>query len=436
MAYLQARSGIARSGVTYCGWTPPSVKAYVNGTDRTALILRDSWTLTTRADGTPATFTFQLKTITPAVGQDVKVTFATPNDYLFAGTLLQASAAPEAPDSPALVWNCVAVGYQWLLDRYNPVLAQYDSTGVGTIAADILYRFTDGGFRIGYCPSSLGNLTMPFTFEPVWTALQRLAKAANAVCELAPDRVVNIYPAGTYPEAALADVTGATILEQSLNYQEDLTQVRTRTLYQGLGTTAAALTPAGSATVRVNATSMFSTGGGSAISGRSLFTYTGLTVETVVGGPGTLTGCSGILYDIAANDPVDVIVDVTDGAATTALATLLGGGLSGQAINVLQDGRLSVSEATARATADLATFGSALEETGFTYKTPKRYVRAGRSVTLAVTTPLSIAGTFTIQVVTLKPYGIVSGSSFDVRQHVELGVFSRSLNDLLKQLPG
>lgn len=433
MAYLQARSGIARSGVTYCGWTPPSVKAYINGVDRSSSILRDSWSLTTRSDGTPSTFSFKVKTITPAVGQSVTVTYATPNDYLFAGTILQLSAAPETPSSAALQWQCVAVGHQWRLDRYDLVTAEYGAASVFTIASDILDRFTDGDFRIGYCPESLGYIAMTFTFETVWKSLQRLAKAVGAICELTPDGVINIYAAGTYPEAALATVTASSILARSLTYTADLTQVRTRTLYQGRGTTTAAPVTAGDTTVEVNDTGMFAEAGGSAVGGRNLFTYT--TISTT-SGAGSLTGCSGILYDIAAGEAVDLIVDVTDGAAETALATLLGGGLSGQATNYLQDGRLSESEATARASADLDTFGSALEDVAFTYQTPQRYARAGRSVTLSVSSPLSVAGTFSIQAITLTPRGVPSSTNFEFHQQVELGSFSRTLNDLLRQLRG
>lgn len=435
MAYVQARSGLVRSNAFHCGWTPASWTVYIAGTDRNANVQNHDqweWTLTLRADGSPATFTFQTYGITPAVGQDVKVVYATPNDYLFGGTLLQANAQPTSSYAAAVRWNCTAVGYHWLLDRYTPVLAQYRSVGVGTMVADLLYRFSNGSFKAGYIPSSLGNLSMDFTFESVWGALQRIAKAVGAVVRVTPERTIDLYT-GSYPEAALATVTENTILAESLTYSKDLTQVRTRTLYEGQGTTASSAVAAGSATVPVNDVGPFATAGGSAISGRSLFTYTTRSTES---GAGSLTGCSGILYDIAAEDAVAIMVDATDSSAVTALATLLGGGLSGQATDYLQDGRLSLSELTARGVANRGTFGGALEDVSFTYQTPSRYVRPGRDVTLAVTVPIAISGLFTIQGVTLSRRGALTAGNFEVYQSVDLGDFTRTLTDVLKQAQG
>lgn len=433
MGYLQARSGIARSGVTYCGWTPPLIRAFIGGTDRTSLILRSGWSLQASVDGTPSVFRFRTKTITPLAGQDVAVYYATPNDYLFAGTLLQRRAVPVAPTSPYLQWECTAVGYQWLLDRYDRVLKTYTSTGVGTMVADILYRYTDGGFKLGFCPSSLGNLTMTFTFETVYAALQRIAKAVGAVLEVSPGRIVNIYVKGTFPEAALSSVAEANVLGKTLTFDEDLTQVRTRTLYRGAGSTASAVASPGAATIAVDDTANFSATGGYVIAGTSIITYTGVSPAS---GSGSLTGCSGVLDDIAVGDAVDLLVNVSDGAAITALATVLGGGLSGQATNYLEDGRLSFSEATARSSADLATFSTALKDLSFVLKLPKRLVRAGRAITLSISNPFSMAGDFTIQAVTLTPYGKVGGTSFEVLQRIDLGNFRRTMQEVMTELRG
>jgi hypothetical protein len=429
MAYLQARAGIARSGVTYAGWTPPSVKCTINGTDRTSVVLRENWKLTMRADGAPATFEFQTKTITPVLGQDVRVYFATPNDYLFAGTLLQRQSEPQADTSTLLKWQCTAVDYQWLLNRYDQVLRKYVNRGVGTIAADLLASYTNGGFRVGYCPSSLGNLDMTFRFDTVWGALQRLAKAVDAFLELTPERIVNIYQ--TYPEAALATVTQATVLQKSGLFADDLTQVRTRTIFEGIASQATAAVNAGASTIPVADLSPFSASGGTVRHDVSLITYSGIDTASRA-----LTGCSGILDDIAVNDEIAVIATDVDASATTALATTLGGGLSGQATHYLKDGRLSLAEATARAAADTSRLGGALQDTSFTYKTPQRYVRAGRSVTLNITAPLTLSGTGTLQVVTLEPYGAIGGTLFEARQKVHVSTFTRTLTDLLKQLPG
>jgi hypothetical protein len=194
---------------------------------------------------------------------------------------------------------------------------------------------------------------------------------------------------------------------------------------------ASAAVHAGASTIPVSDLSPFSASGGTVRHDVSLITYSGIDTAS-----STLTGCSGILDDIAVNDEIAVIATDVDASATTALATTLGGGLSGQATHYLKDGRLSLAEATARAAADTSRLGGALQETSFTYKTPQRYVRAGRSVTLNITAPLTLSGTGTLQVVTLEPYGAIGGTLFEARQKVHVSTFTRTLTDLLKQLPG
>ncbi len=442
MAYYQARSGVCRSGVTYCGWTPPAIGFKIAGTDRIANVVNDgSFVLTLKADGTPAMLTFTLKNLTPSIGQDVAVLYAGPNEYLFGGTLLQAEAAPQAADSASVLWHCTAVGYQWLLDRYDRVLNRYQSTGVGTMVADILARYTDGSFRVGYIPSSLGNLDMDFTFETVTGALNRIAKAVHAFWSVQPfdgtSRIVDLYD--TYPETALATVTESLVTLGSFAYRTDLTQVRTRTIFQGSGSTVTLATAGGSSTIPVDDFSAFSSSGGTAISGRSLITYTGTTTglsiitNTILQ---YLTGVSGLLDDLAQGDPIDIIVTSVDAAATTALATRLGGGLSGQATNYLSDGRLSATEAANRGATDLAIFDAPLEELGWTYKAVNRGLRVGRSVTVSITNPVAVSGSFLIQVVTWKPYGVLGGTNQELLQTVAASRYVRSMTDLLSQLPG
>ncbi len=434
MAFYQARSNVCRSGVTYAGWAPPNISLRINGTDRTSSVVLDgNFVLTLKADGTPATMSFTLKNLTPTLGQEVWLLFTFPNEFLFAGTLLQAEAVIQ--DTTVVLWHCTAVGYQWLLDRYDRVLKTYHSTGVGTIVADILARYTDGSFRVGYCPSSLGNLDMTFTFETVTGALNRLAKAANAFWNVEPfdenTRIVNLYD--TYPQTAPATVTQSSIIADQLTYRPDLTQVRTREIFQASGSTTSAAVSYAATTIPLDDVSSFLTGGGYAVSGESLITYTGVSAT---GGAGSLTGVSGLLDDLAQGDAVDIVVITVDAAATTALATRLGAGLSGQATNYLSDGRLSAGEAASRSTTDLAVFDTILEDTGWTYKTVRRGLRVGQSVTLAITNPISVSGTFLIQVVQWKPYGVFGGTNTQVFQSVEASRYVRSMTDLLSQIQG
>ena len=419
MAYLHARAGIARSGVTYCGWTPPAFKVYIDGTDRTSSVLIEESTITLNAES-PATFAFTVRNLIPTYGNDVKVAFASPDDYWFAGTLLQIQLRYINPTT--FVYDCMATGYEWLIDRYDLVLAEYQSRGVNFIVGDIIARFTNGSFRVGYCPSSLGSLTMEFTYETVMGALKRIAKACAAQLDIAFNRTVNVYL--TYPDAAYTTLTSSLIQLETFRSSTDLSQVRTRVLMQGRGSTATANTPLGSTSLPVAETQPFSSAGGTAVSGRNQITYTGLSV---VNGAGSLTGVTGISYDIAENDAVDVLATATDAGMNAQLAILLGGGMSGQATHYKQDGRLSLSEATARATADLTAFGNALTNVQFIYRTYVRHLKAGRQI--GSISPAN--GTFIIQSIQIRPYGKMSGTTANFFQQVALGPYAPGMADLL-----
>jgi hypothetical protein len=428
MAYLHSRSGIARSGVTHAAWVPPSHEIRINGTVRTSSVPY-GWTIVDRVDGTPSVFTFRLKAaVTPAVGHRVLVKYATPDDYLFVGTLLQIDQTNWMDDG-LFEWSCVALGDHWLLDRYDLVLARYQSTGVRSMVVDILSRFTNGGstpFTAGYIPSSLGNLDMEFTFETVTGALNRIARAVDAYWEVTPFRAINLFQ--TPNEAALPTVTIANAIR--VRYREDLTQVRTRSLFQGQGSTAAAAANVGASTIAVEDTTPFSDSGGTVVSGPQTITYTG---RTMASGPGSLTGVSGIVFDIDIGDPVDLLVEIEDSGAQTALATLLGGGLSGQATHRQQDGRISQGEATGRATADVAAFGGALAELDFT--TLHRHMKIGRELVVSLSGSTSISGTYRIQQITTE-HRVSKRGTLDLWRHVNTSPFTRKLTDILQQLAG
>ena len=433
--YYQARSGVCRAGVTRIGWTPPIVMLKIANVDQTTKSMYNGFTLNVRADGAPSTLTFTLRGLTPTLGQEVSLFYTTPNDYLFGGTLLQIEAQTNSNNTAELWWHCTAVGYPWLLDRYARVNANYQSTGVNVVVPDILARCTNGNFRVGYCPESLGNITMGFTNATVVEAMNRIAKACSAFWEVVPfdgvTRIVNVYQ--TYPEQPPAVVTEANILRHEFSYSLDLTQVRTRVLFEGRGSSASAVTAGGSSTLPVDDLSPYSPTGGTVSVGYDILTYTGLSGT---GGPGSLIGVSGLLNDVNVGDPVNIIAETVDAGAEAALAARLGGGLSGQATNFLQDGRLSNNEALARGATDLATFGQPLEEAHWTYTAIQRSLRVGQSVTVNVTSPVTVTGSFLAQAIQITPVGPFGGRYTGVYQTVVGNRFVRTVTDLLSQLAG
>jgi hypothetical protein len=218
----------------------------------------------------------------------------------------------------------------------------------------------------------------------------------------------------------------------------------------GFGSDAAA---AGSTTLQVEDLAQFPSAGWAEAPGGQLFTYTGRSASsgagTLTGIPASgvgsltaavragtvkavphLTGCSGITYALVSGDPVNVVVIVNDATAQTALAALVGG--DGIHEMFITDGRWSITEATARANAELSLRKNPLVTVSFQTRDPS--MQSGRDVTLTITSP-AISGTFKIQRVTLTELGLggPTGFIFPLRQ-VEVSSRRYSFEDLLRQL--
>lgn len=153
-----------------------------------------------------------------------------------------------------------------------------------------------------------------------------------------------------------------------------------------LGTTAVSQVNAGSTTIPTAGAGAFASTGGWLLTGGGAFVrYTGISGNTLTGIPtsgvgaivATLlygspikavpaltgiptSGVGSILYAIKLGDPINLLVVVDAVAAQTALATLEGG--DGIHEHYIQDRRLSVDGAAARASAELA-LGATPEET-------------------------------------------------------------------------
>jgi hypothetical protein len=219
----------------------------------------------------------------------------------------------------------------------------------------------------------------------------------------------------------------------------------------GFGSLAAA---AGATSLQVADCAQFLSGGGWAEApGGQVFTYTGRSVSS---GPGNLTGipasgvgsltaevragtvrslahltgCSGITYDINRGDPVNIVVTVNDATAQTAMAGFVGG--DGVHEMFISDGRWAITEATARANAELSLRKDPLVSIHFSSR--DQSLQSGRDITITTTSP-SISGTFKIQRVTLSELGLQgpTGWLFPLRQ-VEASSRRYSFEDVLRRL--
>ena len=190
---------------------------------------------------------------------------------------------------------------------------------------------------------------------------------------------------------------------------------------------------AGSPSLQSAGVADFSPTGGWAIAGTQVLRYTGISGNNLVGIPATgigsiqatigfnatvtaaplllgipTSGAGSILYPILKGDPVNLFVQEDDLLAQAALAAQLGSG-DGIQEDEIQDRRLSVTEARARAQARLALLGArdASGQVGVltvTYRSRDINTRAGSLIAINVGPPTNLVGEFLIQRVTIAHF--------------------------------
>jgi hypothetical protein len=387
------RSGF-HSGQSASGYFDESIGIFLGGTDRTRKTTFESLEVTERTGEAPNECVCDVRGFQPTKLQEIKIyngglDVGVP---LFAGHLqLVEQDGKQAAQRPT--FHLTATDYWWLLDRYALVTKTYRNQGVSTIVGDILYSYTDGGFNPGYLPSSLGDITeISFTQERVSAALRRLADACNGTLRLDYKKSVSILDGTNIDTTNSIDLTASGTDFWDVKYTVDPSQWRTRVIWEGGGSTATAMVAAGATTVAVDEIGWYSASGGTVRAGTVIFTYTGRDADS---GPGNLTGCSSITDEIAQGASLYVMVTVDNATAQTTLAGILGGGLSGIAVQYNADNRLGLAELAARANTDLTQYLAAQET--LTYTTTNPYVRPGRAVAVSLTAPYTISTTLTVQ---------------------------------------
>lgn len=422
MAYYHARSNVCRAGVTYAGLAHHPAVFTVGSTDRTSSVMVDEFSITSSVDGGPSTCMFTVSGFTPAEGSDVTLTQG--GALVWGGTLLAVKARAQKIVGGTVFYQCSAVDWTWLMDRYAVVRTDLAARPANQAVAEILRTYTDGGFHTGYIPMELGTVG-PFSFagDRVSEALRRIAAAANAVIRIRPNKAVDMFQ--TLPTSNALAIGNSTDV-RNVAYESSLAQVRTRTYYLGGGGQTTAPVSLAATTIPVDECSWYA--GTQALIGSTIITYSGRSAET---GPGNLTGCSGLVMDLPEGEQVLTLAQADDSAAQTALATVLGGGRSGIAVGWFADARLSYAEAAARATNDVGFFKSAMPSLAYT--TSARYHEPGKTVSVSVTDPVTISGDFRIQSVVMRPFGALTGNTPSFEYQVFCRLARRAdVLDLLK----
>lgn len=383
----------------------------------------------------PSTADVFVRGFTPAEFSDVRLyNGGTGGVCLFGGTAITTSFdATRLGDDPW--WHLSCQDYTWLLNRYKRVRGTYSGIGINTTLRQVLAAFTNGGFTVGYCPSSLGDVR-DLTFEDVAVTdvLDQLADLCGGFWDVDADKRVHLFsdPGHLSADAVTLDASSQNF--SSLKVMRDGTEMATRVIVHGKSAAATALTGISATTIPVDNCAPFvgaSTSAGDAFVNGVVIAYTGTSAAS---GPGNLTGVTGLTVDIAEGDAVTVYVEAEDGTAQSDLATLLGGSLSGVAEIVINDGRAGLDMATDLAASALARRQATYKSLGYVTQdqthTGAQQTVPGQTVTVDLSAPLALSGTYRVQEVqiNLKPGGKVASTTLGFQRRVQLAPYFRALN--------
>lgn len=406
--------------------------ATIAGTTRKLAV--DDLAITERLSA-PSTADVFVRGFTPAEFADVRLYNGGEGGVcLFGGTAVTtAFDATRLGDDPW--WHLSCQDYTWLLNRYRRVRGTYTGLSINTTLRQILASFSDGGFRVGYCPGSLGSVR-DLTFEDasITDALDQLADLCGGYWDVDADKRVHIF---TEPDHLSTD--GIALDASSRNFSalkvmRDGTDVATRVVVHGASTQATNAATTAATTVDVDECAIFvgaSSSAGDAFVDGMVIAYTGVSASN---GPGSLTGVTGVTSIVSQGAQVFVRAVAEDGTAQTDLATLIGGGVSGIAEVLVSEPRAQRDMAE-----DLA--ASVLAKRQTTYKALSYITQdqvhdgaqatvPGQVVDVDLTAPLTIAGTYRVQevAISLKPGGTLSGSTLGFQRRVQLAPYFRALN--------
>ncbi len=338
-------------------------------------------------------------------------------------------------------------------------------TGPAGTTARRLYRTVTGGAQLKLLVTVADNTTTSYLDSVADGALGANAPTAGTLNVMALTGIP-LGPAAVTSRKVYRTAAAAAQLKLLTTIADNTTTIYTDSTADGsLGAnvptsdTSALTQPSGQ--VLAGASSLlvaaaggnFATAGGWAVigNGTQVVRYTGITTNTLTGipaiGPGAITatvsynstvtaspaligipasGAGSISYPILPGDPVNLLVQVDDTAAQTALAALMGGTDDGVVEGYLQDGTIGLTEATARGNAKLAQCSRV--RISIAYDVRDKNSRAGRTVHVALTSPTSITGDFMIQSVTIDTFSPALMPTF----HVQASSDRFSLEDLLR----
>lgn len=388
MAYLEARAGIARAGVTYAGWAEPRFTITVGGTAQTANILHDSFVVQRSIRSAAATMRFRCVNFTPTLGQRVEVLGCTPNERLFSGAIVRRTQRIQM--GLTAIYECEAVNDIWLLDFLQP----YGVMGPRGLRQALEYLCTTWApdFRVGFVASGLANVpTTTFTGSrrPSDIISDWVSTNDGAYWRVRPDRTIDVFTASTVPDGnGLTIINGTAV--SAFSEMSDIAQITTQVASVGQTTTLTSAYRANASTLSVAECAIFDPAGGKVLAPSGVGIYSAVSAAS---GAGTLTLTTALTTDLAADTPVAYLNIQGDLTAISDLSTALAV-TNGTAERWLLDPSTTYAAATARAIAFLGANNEAAST--IRYRTTERRVEPGQAVAVNITAPITLAATYVI----------------------------------------
>lgn len=345
---LEARSGVARSGATRSNYCTQWAFLFIGGAERTNRLIKGSLDVTFFLNQQKNTARMKVWGFDPQPGQLVQICSAAPTAPIFTGTVIR-TTQNSVPRNQINIYDVECVDYLWLLNRRRVTRRYAAGTPSNFVVLDLMQSFSTGFTTVNVQAGG----------PPIGQTSFRGDLLSNAIQQICDQSGWHFYvdalaDAHFYLSEALAQpttLTPVTYNYEELQYQLDLTQVRTQVTAIGGGGQATAQAAVGASSIAVNETGWYTGSGGLALSGENLITYTGRSTSS---GAGNLTGVSGVANVILVGDTVSVRSSKSDIAAQTALIALEGG--DGIHEDWIENGHWSQSETDARAQATLDAF--------------------------------------------------------------------------------
>lgn len=262
-----------RFGATRFGYHTPFVYLSIGGVLRRDKTMADTLTITDTLDEVPNRSQFTVRGFVPTVGMEVIITLGSTHNLerIFAGYILHVQQLQAGKDLD-VQYHVDCIDYTWLL-TFRKVTKRYTNQSASVIAIDLLTnapRFTTAHVETGL--DVIDEIT--FTNEDLPTCLTRLAKRIGAYWR--PDYTKDVHFGVTNDATNPLALTASHPSLANLVYDLDLSQLITRALVEGYGSTVGAEAAVGDTQLRVLDGSFYASAGGTVVAGPQRITYTGL----------------------------------------------------------------------------------------------------------------------------------------------------------------